>query len=86
VESAGESREQKDLKEALPIGLTNESFSSFSCAAKSRRSHSQDSKAVPKKKEGKIAALRRLATKDARGGGGGICGKCKQMMNAQGEN
>tara|TARA_B110000285_G_C15045479_1_gene574079 strand:- start:143 stop:361 length:219 start_codon:yes stop_codon:yes gene_type:complete len=40
VESRGESAEQKNLKEALPIGLTNQTFSSFSYSAKSRKSHS----------------------------------------------
>lgn len=84
AESKGESAERKDLKEALPIGLTNQTFSSFSGSAGSRRSRSQESKAV-QKKETKIAQLRRLATKDV-GGGGLICDKCKQMMNQFGEN
>jgi len=84
VESKGESAEQKNLKEALPIGLTNQTFSSFSYSSKSRKSHSQESKAV-NKKYSKIATLRKLATKDARGGEL-ICDKCKQMMNQFGEN
>ena len=78
VESEAESGERKDLKEALPIGLANETFSSFSYSAKSRRSQSQESKAL-QKKETRIAALRRLATKDRRGDGA-MCEKCQQAM------
>lgn len=38
AESKGESAEKKGLKEALPIGLTNQTFSSFSYSAQSKRS------------------------------------------------